>query len=140
MLVPGPADGGLGGLLPRPALPAALVRDLKAQCPAVVLASNPARMRWGSQTVMLFRCDLLARLQAHSLLPAAGRPSVSHVCGMSARTYGLSCVGHEHVRQQAGPCSLKCVSCELAHFGPAVSCVVMAHRAGAVQPAWQSAG
>lgn len=72
LLVPGEADGGLGGLLPRPALPAALVRDLRAQCPKLVVASNPARLRWGSQHIVLFRCDLIACLQALSLLPAAG--------------------------------------------------------------------
>ena len=48
------------------------MRDLKALCPNLVLASNPARLRWGSQTIVLFRCDLIARLQALSLLPAAG--------------------------------------------------------------------
>ena len=72
MLVPSQADGGCGGILPRPALPGALVRELQQQCPKLVLASNPVRLRWGSQQLVLFRCDLVQRLKALSLLPPAG--------------------------------------------------------------------
>ena len=74
VLVPSQADGGCGGLLPRPALPAALVRELQQLCPSLVLASNPVRLRWGSQQIALLRCDLVQRLKALSLLPPAGAP------------------------------------------------------------------
>lgn len=70
VLVPGPTDPGTSGALPRPALPAFFCRSLinNPKLPAVHLTSNPCRIRWYTQELLLFRCDLTNKLQRRSIL------------------------------------------------------------------------
>lgn len=69
MFMPGPSDMGPGQILPQPPLPRKLTGDLRTLLPNAIFASNPARVRWGSQEIALFRGDLSGRMRALSLLP-----------------------------------------------------------------------
>ena len=82
-LVPGPADPGGAGLLPRPPLPKFLTAPfeaaLKAAAPLVRFAScsNPVRVKHLSQEIVLMREDVVVRTCA---LPVACR-----LCSSSLR-------------------------------------------------------
>ena len=83
MLVPGLGDAGPGGILPRPPLPGSLTVDLRARVPGILLASNPCRLRYCTQEIIIFRHNLLKSLQGHCLLRPSGQPCssfVKHVC------------------------------------------------------------
>ncbi|KAK9812075.1 hypothetical protein WJX73_003331 [Symbiochloris irregularis] len=85
VFVPGPADAGPGCMLPRPALPQCITSELRRLIPSAVFTSNPTRIRWGSQTVVVFRGNLASRMRALSLIAPASEtsdPSIqfAHVC------------------------------------------------------------
>lgn len=106
IFVPGPGDMGPGNILPRPPLPKALTSDLRRLVPNAVFTSNPARMRWGSQEIVLFRGDLSARMRALALLPPDGeRPHAAwhalHGLGQAASCPRL--IG----RVRATPCAAR---------------------------------
>ena len=72
VLVPGPRDvGSAAGLLPRPPIPAALCGRLldPALVPALSLATNPVRVRFLGQEIVVFRGDVTTPLQRRSVLP-----------------------------------------------------------------------
>lgn len=77
VLVPGPRDAGYAGVLPQPPLLAPIVAALRERLPLVVLASNPCRIRYCSQEVVVFRYDLqLEMLRQHLLEGGAGTSSL----------------------------------------------------------------
>ncbi|KAF8525322.1 epsilon DNA polymerase [Gautieria morchelliformis] len=62
VFVPGPQDPCSSTILPRrPILPSFTTR-LKAKIPKVYLASNPCRIRFFSQEIVVFREDMMARM------------------------------------------------------------------------------
>lgn len=68
VLVPGPWDAGYAGVLPQPPLLAPLVAAVRERLPSVVFSSNPCRIRYCSQEVVVFRYDLqLEMLRQHLL-------------------------------------------------------------------------
>ena len=74
ILVPGPRDpGSASGLLPRPPLPAALAGRLldTALIPSLTLATNPVRIRFLSQELVLFRGEVTTPLLRRSVMPVA---------------------------------------------------------------------
>lgn len=72
MFVPGPGDLGTGSILPQPALPAFLTSDLRKLLPNAVFGTNPCRIRYCTQQVVLFRQDLMKRLRRRCILPLKG--------------------------------------------------------------------
>ena len=75
VLVPGPGDAGPGSILPQPPLPRSLTTALRARVPGIVLASNPCRLRYCSQEIVIFRQDLLKTMRRHCLLTPVGTSS-----------------------------------------------------------------
>lgn len=61
VLVPGPTDPWSGTTLPRGSLPTSVVGPL-ANMDKVTLASNPCRLQFLSQEIVVFRDDLMSRL------------------------------------------------------------------------------
>ncbi|XP_064467493.1 DNA polymerase epsilon subunit 2-like [Ornithodoros turicata] len=61
VFVPGPADPGLPNILPRPGLPRVIMDEFCRQVPQTVAASNPCRIRYGTQEIVVFREDALAK-------------------------------------------------------------------------------
>ncbi|GAA5874227.1 hypothetical protein JCM1840_000608 [Sporobolomyces johnsonii] len=67
LLIPGPTDPWSSSTLPRPALPAPLLKALVAKIPNLTLGSNPCRIRWFSQEIVVFRDDLMARMMRNAV-------------------------------------------------------------------------
>lgn len=65
LLVPGPEDPGIGSILPRRPIPALFLKDLQKRVPHMTVASNPCRLRFYTQEIVLFREDLLRKMQRH---------------------------------------------------------------------------
>ncbi len=72
VFMPGPDDAGPAGVLPQPPLPRALTTELRRVLPTAQFASNPCRLRYATQRIVLFRHDLQRRLLRRTLLPLAG--------------------------------------------------------------------
>ncbi|GLC72461.1 hypothetical protein PLESTF_001250200 [Pleodorina starrii] len=74
VFLPGPDDPGPGAILPQPPLPRSLTGELRRVLPGAVFASNPVRLRYATQRIVLFRHDLQRRLRRRTLLPLSGAP------------------------------------------------------------------
>jgi DNA polymerase epsilon subunit 2 len=61
LLVPGPLDLTPSGAFPRRPLLASAVARLKARIPRMRLGTNPARIRFGGQELVILREDVMAR-------------------------------------------------------------------------------
>lgn len=74
VIVPGPADAGPGNVVPRPPMPKSLTAGLTTRMPPgrVRFATNPCRLRYLSQELVLVREDLLSKMVRH----CAVRPDV----------------------------------------------------------------
>lgn len=71
VFVPGPRDPAATGVLPRPRLPAPIAERLEARLPPgarVHWMSNPCRLVYYSQEVVVFRDDLLRKMLRHAVL------------------------------------------------------------------------
>lgn len=71
VLVPGPSDPGAGSALPRPPIPNYFAEFLRQRVPGINLhlMTNPCRLRLYNQEVVIFREDILRKMQRHSLFP-----------------------------------------------------------------------
>ncbi|GAA5824774.1 hypothetical protein JCM11251_005335 [Rhodosporidiobolus azoricus] len=67
LLIPGPTDPWSSAVLPRPALPEPLVKALIAKIPNLTLGSNPCRVRWFSQEIVVFRDDAMGRMMRNAV-------------------------------------------------------------------------
>ncbi|BGP19527.1 hypothetical protein JCM10213_000126 [Rhodosporidiobolus nylandii] len=67
LLIPGPTDPWSSTTLPRPALPEPLVKALIAKIPNLTLGSNPCRVRWFSQEIVVFRDDSMSRMMRNAV-------------------------------------------------------------------------
>ena len=72
VFVPGPADPGAGPCLPRGPLPNVFTKSLREMLPQVTFTSNPCRVRFFTQEIVLFREGKpRQRPTAHGLLHKA---------------------------------------------------------------------
>jgi DNA polymerase epsilon subunit 2 len=69
LLIPGPLDGGLNTLLPRHPIPSELVQSLESNVKHMKFGSNPCRLRCFTQEFVIYREDLLRKMQRHLILP-----------------------------------------------------------------------
>ena len=64
----GPQDVGTNNALPRRALPEEFTKDLKKKVAHISFASNPCRIRFFTQEIVLFREDLIRKMQRHTVV------------------------------------------------------------------------
>jgi len=77
IFIPGPNDPGSGNILPRPGLPRFFTQKLRDRIPHAAFPSNPCRIRYFAQEIVLFREDLLHTMRRHCLIaPACNSISV----------------------------------------------------------------
>ncbi|DBA03656.1 TPA: hypothetical protein N0F65_006835 [Lagenidium giganteum] len=69
VLVPGPNDPGSSRALPRHPLPDFCTRDLIRKIPNITCATNPCRIRYYTQDIVIFREDQHQKMHRHALLP-----------------------------------------------------------------------
>ncbi|KAH7476908.1 DNA polymerase epsilon subunit 2 [Phytophthora ramorum] len=69
VLVPGPNDPGSSRAFPRHPLPDLCTRELVRKVPNVMCSTNPCRIRYYTQDIVIFRDDLQQKMQRHAILP-----------------------------------------------------------------------
>eukprot|EP00850_Spirogloea_muscicola_P010866 SM000065S20215 [mRNA] locus=s65:288301:292052:- [translate_table: standard] len=69
IFVPGPGDPGPAHVLPRPALPNYFASAVREHIPDAVFGSNPCRIKYYSQEIVVFRYDLLQRMRRACVIP-----------------------------------------------------------------------
>ena len=62
VLVPGPLDPTLSAVLPRRPIPSTFTGRIKTKVPKLHLASNPCRIRFFNQEVVIFRENIMGRM------------------------------------------------------------------------------
>jgi DNA polymerase epsilon subunit 2 len=88
MFIPGPSDPGSAVIYPRPPLPSHLTKDLKELVPNAEFLSNPARIQYCTQEIVVFREDVITKMCRNAVYFDASQDISEHV----ART--LCCQGH----------------------------------------------
>lgn len=69
LFIPGPDDAGPSKVLPRCALPNYLTEELRNHIPNAIFSSNPCRVKFYTQEIVILRQDLLYRMRRSSLIP-----------------------------------------------------------------------
>ncbi|XP_057978119.1 DNA polymerase epsilon subunit B isoform X2 [Malania oleifera] len=69
LFIPGPDDPGPSAVLPRCALPKCFTEELQKHIPNATFSSNPCRIKFYTQEIVLFRQDLLYRMRRSCLMP-----------------------------------------------------------------------
>ena len=87
-LVPGPADPGSPPIFPRPPLPTHLTQDFARLVPSAKFLSNPARVQYCTQEIVIFREDIVTKLCRNAL----HFPDTGDVPAHFAKT--ITCQGH----------------------------------------------
>ncbi|WOL20163.1 DNA polymerase epsilon subunit B [Canna indica] len=78
LFVPGPDDAGPSKVLPRCALPKYLTEEFQKHIPNSIFCSNPCRIKFYTQEIVLFRQDLLYRMRRASLVPPSTEETNDH--------------------------------------------------------------
>jgi DNA polymerase epsilon subunit 2 len=65
----GPMDAGTSVALPRRPIPEQYTKSLRQRVKHITFASNPCRVRYFTQEIVLFREDLLKKMQRHLAVP-----------------------------------------------------------------------
>lgn len=74
ILVPDMEDPSAPNILPRPPLPEPLVSDLRRKCKKVILATNPCRLQYCTQQIVVCRLDLVRKLCRNTIkFPSTGQ-------------------------------------------------------------------
>eukprot|EP00557_Chaetoceros_sp_GSL56_P007669 CAMPEP_0176503636 /NCGR_PEP_ID=MMETSP0200_2-20121128/15474_1 /TAXON_ID=947934 /ORGANISM="Chaetoceros sp., Strain GSL56" /LENGTH=592 /DNA_ID=CAMNT_0017902951 /DNA_START=200 /DNA_END=1978 /DNA_ORIENTATION=- len=68
ILVPGQNDPGIGGIMPRSQIPDYFTSGLRSKVKNVHLVSNPCRLRFFSQEIVICRLDVLSKLRRDCLV------------------------------------------------------------------------
>ncbi|GAQ80362.1 DNA polymerase epsilon subunit B2 [Klebsormidium nitens] len=69
VFVPGPGDPGPANVVPRPPLPKFFTNEISSLLPNAVFASNPCRIRFYTQEIVIFREDLLHKMRRACVVP-----------------------------------------------------------------------
>jgi len=88
LFVPGPLDPGSPNIYPRPPLPAYLTQELRDQVPSAHFLTNPARIQYCTQDIVIFREDIVTKMCRNAIY----FPETGDIPSHFART--LTCQGH----------------------------------------------
>lgn len=96
IFVPGPLDPWSSSTLPRPALPAAFTARLAARIPKAKFVSNPCRIRYFGQEIVVYREDLMGRM-VRGLVSIKNEEAADmkrYVSGRLTRRLTTACADH----------------------------------------------
>eukprot|EP00088_Acartia_fossae_P068060 TRINITY_DN8562_c0_g1_i11.p1 TRINITY_DN8562_c0_g1~~TRINITY_DN8562_c0_g1_i11.p1 ORF type:complete len:542 (-),score=117.00 TRINITY_DN8562_c0_g1_i11:441-2066(-) len=88
LFIPGPSDPGSPAIYPRPPLPQHITKELKELVPSAEFLSNPARVQYCTQEIVIFREDIVTKMCRNAVY----FPQTSNIAEHVART--LTCQGH----------------------------------------------
>eukprot|EP00658_Telonema_sp_P-2_P013264 TRINITY_DN15019_c0_g1_i1.p1 TRINITY_DN15019_c0_g1~~TRINITY_DN15019_c0_g1_i1.p1 ORF type:complete len:472 (-),score=120.89 TRINITY_DN15019_c0_g1_i1:39-1454(-) len=104
VFVPAMSDPGMGKVWPRPAIPDIFFAGFKEMLPEYTATSNPARIRFYSQEIVIGRMNYMHDMQRHAVLePSETTDPATHL----AKTL-LSPVSYTHLRAHETPEHLVC--------------------------------
>ncbi len=69
VIVPGSQDPGMARVLPRRPIPDIYREQLQSKVTHIAFASNPCRLRYYTQEIVIFRENLIRKMQRFSLQP-----------------------------------------------------------------------
>eukprot|EP01018_Ginkgo_biloba_P028571 Gb_41127 [translate_table: standard] len=69
LFIPGPDDAGPSNVLPRCALPRYFSEEVMKYVPNAIFSSNPCRIKFYTQEIVLFRQDMLYRMRRSCVVP-----------------------------------------------------------------------
>ena len=92
LLVPSEFDPGLGVVFPRHKILEPYVKDLQKKVPHISFASNPCRIRFYTQEIVIYRENLLRKMQKQSVVKTY---SIAKAAGLS-----------QEEEDEADPCEL----------------------------------
>lgn len=67
IFIPGPTDPWTSNTLPRPPIPENFVKPVINKVPNAVFTTNPARIRYFNQEIVVFREDLMSRMMRNTV-------------------------------------------------------------------------
>lgn len=67
VFVPGPDDPGLPHILPRPSIPSSFLGDFQKKVPNAIFTSNPCRIQYCTQEIVVFREDIISKMCRNSI-------------------------------------------------------------------------
>ncbi|KAI8816342.1 DNA polymerase alpha/epsilon subunit B-domain-containing protein [Fimicolochytrium jonesii] len=76
ILIPGPNDPWSANIMPRKGIPEYFMGRMKQKAPKLVLASNPCRIKYCSQEILIFREDLLSKMRRNAIVSPASDDNV----------------------------------------------------------------
>jgi len=88
LFVPGPADPGSPNIFPRPPLPTHVTQDLLKNVPKAQFLTNPARVQYCTQEIVIFREDIVTKLCRNAIY----FPETGEIPSHFAKT--ITCQGH----------------------------------------------
>jgi len=88
LFVPGPADPGSPNIFPRPPLPTHVTQDLAKLVPKAQFLTNPARVQYCTQEIVIFREDIVTKLCRNAIY----FPETGEIPSHFAKT--ITCQGH----------------------------------------------
>jgi len=88
LFVPGPADPGSPNIFPRPPLPRHITKELQKNVPNAKLLSNPARVQYCTQEIVIFREDIVTKMCRNAIY----FPETGEIPTHFAKT--ITCQGH----------------------------------------------
>ncbi|KAI7830646.1 DNA polymerase alpha/epsilon subunit B-domain-containing protein [Gamsiella multidivaricata] len=106
VFVPGPNDPWGGSILPRPKIPDFYTAKMRSLVKRSVFASNPCRIKYCNQEIVIFREDILNRLLRNCIVPPVGDVVIqkqlirtivdgAHLCPLPLTTRQVSWA-HDH--------------------------------------------
>lgn len=74
ILVPDMSDPSSPNILPRPPIPESLVKELRKKCKRIILTTNPCRLQYCTQQIVVCRMDLVRKLCRNTIkFPQTGK-------------------------------------------------------------------
>ncbi|KAG0056597.1 DNA polymerase epsilon subunit 2 [Gryganskiella cystojenkinii] len=106
IFVPGPNDPWGGSILPRPKIPDFYTAKMRSLVKRAVFTSNPCRIKYCDQEIVIFREDILNRLLRNCIVPPCGDVVIqkqlvrtildgAHLCPLPLTTRQVSWA-HDH--------------------------------------------
>ncbi|KAF9192802.1 DNA-directed DNA polymerase epsilon, subunit B [Haplosporangium sp. Z 767] len=106
IFVPGPNDPWGGSILPRPKIPDFYTAKVRSLVKRSIFASNPCRIKYCDQEIVIFREDILNRLLRNCIVPPCGDVLIqkqlvrtiidgAHLCPLPLTTRQVSWA-HDH--------------------------------------------
>ncbi len=86
IFIPGPLDAGCNVAVPRKGIPEQLVESLKSKVKHIAFASNPSKIRCYTQEIVIYREDLLKKMQRHLAIPLSYETDVGDVSEQLVRS------------------------------------------------------